>query len=174
MAMALLRRALETRGCTGVGVTSAGTAALTDAPASDHAVDVVRDVGIDLSTHRSRPIARAELLDADVIVAMAGDHLRALLRVAPEAEPKVLLLKALAEMSVGEVPRDAPASERVRALLAAARPAARPDLDVADPYGGSRRAYRALISDMEAAVEVLATALCGSPPPTPDRRATAW
>jgi protein-tyrosine-phosphatase len=162
MAMALMRHALEARRCTDVEVTSAGTAALADGPASGRAVEALRAVGVDLTPHRSRPVTASELRRANLIVAMTSEHVHEVTEEAPEVAGKVVLLKALAEMDVQPQSPDASRHDRLEALLSAARPEARPALDVADPYGASARAYTATAGEIAQAVDVLVAALCGT------------
>jgi protein-tyrosine-phosphatase len=75
MAEALARREIERRGWRHVQVASAGVAAQSGIPASDHAVQVLRARGVDLTGHSSRPL-EAELVEwADLILAMSPSHL---------------------------------------------------------------------------------------------------
>jgi protein-tyrosine-phosphatase len=74
IAEAAARAELERRGWSHVQVRSAGVAAAADAPASEHAVSVLAERGIDLSAHRSQPLT-AELVEwADLILAMSSSH----------------------------------------------------------------------------------------------------
>ena len=55
-------------------VASAGTAGGGAAPATEHAVSVLADRGVDISTHRSRGLSAAMVGEADLIVAMTRVH----------------------------------------------------------------------------------------------------
>ena len=70
----LLRQELEKRGLTHITVTSAGTDTIDDMPASEHAVTVMDEVGIDLTVHRSRQMTQAIADDTDVCVVMTPQH----------------------------------------------------------------------------------------------------
>ncbi len=84
-----LNRKLAGKGWT---AESAGVAAWRGAPASAEAVAVMRELGIDVSAHRSRPLTK-ELADgADVILAMTEDHRREIARRFPEAKAKTHLV----------------------------------------------------------------------------------
>lgn len=74
MAAALLRQALDKRGREDILVESAGLAAGFASPATEHAVAVMREIGLDLSGHRSRPLTETLVADAARIVAMTGGH----------------------------------------------------------------------------------------------------
>jgi protein-tyrosine-phosphatase len=75
MAAAIAHRLLAERGWAHVRVDSAGTSAITGAPASENAIRVAAEHGLDLSLHRSQPLTPDRLDWADVILAMAPHHL---------------------------------------------------------------------------------------------------
>ena len=98
-----------------VTVGSLGTSALDGAPATPLAIEVAAESGADLGAHRSRRATRDRLAGADVVLAMEASHLRALERLG--ADPARCHL--LSEWpSPGE-----------------------PELELSDPYGGSKEAY---------------------------------
>jgi protein-tyrosine phosphatase len=68
---------LARRGWSHVRVQSAGTNAAA-APASEYAVSALREVGIDISSHRSRALSAEQLEWADLVLAMAPAHLAVL------------------------------------------------------------------------------------------------
>lgn len=77
LAAVIAVRALEERGWRHVAVKSAGTAALPGASATDHAIAVAAEHGLDLSGHESQPLT-GELLDwADLVLGMSTSHLLA-------------------------------------------------------------------------------------------------
>lgn len=57
----------------GVEVQSAGLDTAEGLPASKHAVAAMRELGIDISAHRSREIINLDVAGFDVVVAMAPD-----------------------------------------------------------------------------------------------------
>lgn len=76
-------------------VKSAGISAITGSPATQHAIDVLREQGIEIN-HRSQKINQ-ELIDwADVILTMTDFHRQVLIHDFPEAVDKVHILKAYA------------------------------------------------------------------------------
>jgi protein-tyrosine phosphatase len=76
MAEALLRR--ELRGQDGFTVESAGLGALVGHPASDYSVELMDEMGVDISGHRARQIHPDMVSDADLVLVMEAGHRRAI------------------------------------------------------------------------------------------------
>lgn len=76
----------------GVTVSSAGLYALDDAPATPRAVEVAAGAGIDLSSHRARPVTRAMAEAVDRIYVMTGAQAQALAHLGADLGGKVALL----------------------------------------------------------------------------------
>jgi protein-tyrosine phosphatase len=76
---------LETRG---VSVLSAGSYALPGSRATPQGADAVREMGGDLSRHRSRPLTVELIHQADVIYAMSRAHAQAVVALVPSATDK--------------------------------------------------------------------------------------
>ncbi|MGD9781210.1 MAG: low molecular weight protein arginine phosphatase [Kiritimatiellia bacterium] len=77
---------------TGWTAESAGVAAWGGAPPTPEAVEAMREIGIDISAHRSRAIARQMVDEANVVLAMTEEHRREIERRFPEARGKTFLL----------------------------------------------------------------------------------
>ncbi len=100
MAEALCKAKLAKRlGCKAEGllergyvVISAGVGASDGMPAAAHAVEVVAGRGASLEAHASRRASAALLRRADLIVAMAGDHLDVVLDLAPDVADRARML----------------------------------------------------------------------------------
>ena len=75
IADALARKLIVERGLSDVEVQSAGTSAWDGAPASDGALLVGMERGLDLSSHRAQTLTRELVRDADLILAMGPHHL---------------------------------------------------------------------------------------------------
>jgi protein-tyrosine-phosphatase len=75
MADALARKVVVERGLSDVDIQSAGTSAWDGAPASDGALLVGMERGLDLSQHRSQTLTRELVRQADLILAMGPHHL---------------------------------------------------------------------------------------------------
>jgi protein-tyrosine phosphatase len=104
MAAALLDRELTVRGVP-AQIHSAGTNAVAGIPATDDTIVVMKAEGLDLSTHRSRPVGTADLGGADVVITMTRAQLRDLATRSPAAFPRLFTLKELARRAQGQ-PRD--------------------------------------------------------------------
>jgi len=80
---------LESKGMT---VISAGSWAMPGSRATPQAVEAVKQMGADLSKHRSRPLSVELIHQADVIFAMQRSHLQAVMALVPGAAEKVVTL----------------------------------------------------------------------------------
>lgn len=100
-------------------VRSAGTLGLSGTPATTEAVEVSRENGVDISAHRSTPLSRALVDEADLILVMEQFHKDFVERAAPEARNKTHLLAEFPGRSSGGSAAGVP-----------------------DPIGGSLDAYR--------------------------------
>src|SRR5512134_1480699 len=74
LAEAIARREAIERGLSDVEVASAGTSAWDGAPASDGALLVALERGLDLSTHRAQQLTRELVQSHDVVLAMGQHH----------------------------------------------------------------------------------------------------
>ena len=117
MAEALLRNAL--RGQEGFSVESAGLGALADEPATEHAVALMSERGIDISSHRARQLQPELVNKADLILVMESGHKKAI---------------ETADVTVrGKVFRLGETSDR----------------DIADPYRRSRAVFEEVLEDID-------------------------
>jgi len=129
MAAAWLRARLAERGCTGVQVTSAGTAAVRGEGMPPQAEFALFGEGVCSrgGEHRSQPVTRDLMAAADFVVVMTRAHRSELERRFPEFAEKVVLLMELA----GE------------------------EKDVADPFGGGSEEYIRCLEQMKPALSRL-------------------
>ena len=81
MAEALFRNGLTVCEREQLEVKSYGLSVLGSDPASKHAITVMADRGIDISTHRSTPLTYFAVNNAKLIVCMTESHSRALLSI---------------------------------------------------------------------------------------------
>ncbi len=91
----------------GIRILSAGTNAIAGQPPSEPAVDVLREIGIDISGLRSRPLTEELANSSDFIVAMTEAHREIVQIFFPEAAPRTFLLKEFEAEPDGEL-RDVP------------------------------------------------------------------
>ncbi|MCK5548173.1 MAG: low molecular weight protein arginine phosphatase [Thermoplasmata archaeon] len=90
MAMGLLRRAV---GEDNYEITSAGTGAIDNAPASDKAIEVMRSEEIDISSHISKTLNGDLLDEADIVLVMTRAHRRQIVCWFKSSEKKTHLLR---------------------------------------------------------------------------------
>jgi protein-tyrosine-phosphatase len=151
----LLRRRLDERGIDAT-VGSAGFLA-EGYPATDDAVAVAADDGLDLAGHVSRTVTRDLLRSADLLIAMERQHVIDLAVLAPDTWPRIFQLRDLLRraQAVGRRSPDRPFEDWLAELGAGRTPAdvfANPLADdIADPVTGPRSGYdatRQLLDDL--------------------------
>lgn len=92
MAEALLKHYAKEHPELKLQVNSAGTSAFGNQPASSNAILAVRELGVDLSAHRSKAVTAELMNEADLVLAMTNSHKQQLLRFMPQAAGKVFTL----------------------------------------------------------------------------------
>ena len=163
MAAALLAARLEERGVK-ADVASAGLLG-DDMPATDKGRAAMAARGIDTSGHRSRRVTAALVRDADLVLAMAREHVREAVSLAPETWPRVFTLKELVRRGERVGPRRP--GQSLPDWLAAVHDGRRPDGllgtssddDVADPIGQPQAAYDRTATELDGLVTRLAEVL---------------
>lgn len=97
--MLLKKRVSEKKGCTiddldqkGIVIASAGIAAMAGGRPSREAVEVLSDIGLDLSTHQSQPLSERLVRHADLILTMTDGHRQAMVSRWPEIAPRTKAL----------------------------------------------------------------------------------
>lgn len=95
MAEGILRYALQGRG--DYRVISAGLGAIEGQPPSPYAVQAVRELGIDISTQRSRMLSPELVQQADYIFGMTHSHIDTVMLLYPQAAEKTFLLREFDE-----------------------------------------------------------------------------
>lgn len=122
LAEALARRGITELGLKEVAVASAGTSAWDGSPASDGALLVGLERGLDLSSHRSRQLTRDIVAEADLILAMGDNHLPAIQALGGVGKAHLLTAYA-ARADAGD--------------------------NVNDPFGGDLDVYRETASELD-------------------------
>ena len=110
-------------------VASAGVAAADGEPASEEAIAVCRELGLDLRQHGSQPVTRGLVEHARWIVVMTEAHCEILTRRHPELNTRIRLLKSFGF--------------------------SKDFADIPDPIGGSVEVYRTVRDMIEAAISDL-------------------
>ena len=164
-----------------VRVHSAGTSAIEDNPATSSAVQAMDLWGIDLELHRASELTPSLLRDADLVVAMARDHLLSIERIYGKALKKSTTLKHIASLSgeiierLGEeaVREESEARARIKKVLellaeAASAGGFMADIqsrgsDIIDPIGSSLQVYLGVAEDIDSSLDQVMPALFGRP-----------
>ena len=124
-------------------------------PASAHGVDILRGRGLDMTTHKSRAMTREILSSADLVIAMAREHVREAVVMDPRLWPRTFTLKEIVRRGEAAGPRRGgePLSEWLARVGQGRRVAdltgSSPDDDVADPIGGPRSAYERMAAELD-------------------------
>lgn len=121
LAEAIARRMFSVAGRTDIEVSSAGTQAWDGSSASDGAILVGIERGLDLSEHRSRMITPEIIAGNDLILAMSPQHVSRIKEMNPDAN-----VHLLAGYATGDIGRT-----------------------IQDPFGGDLDSYRETVDDLE-------------------------
>lgn len=131
MAEALFKKIWTEKGPGGraLEIASAGTSAAEGAGATPTAIDVMREYGVDLSSHRARRITPEIIAGADLILTMTRNHLEAIRTMVPGAVEKIFTLKDFVGL--------------------------KGNTDIADPFGGDTETYRRTAAELEESLDLL-------------------
>ena len=133
MAEALARKIAERRGIKDLSVSSAGTNAWDNVPATDEALLVGMERDIDLTGHRARKLTPAIVSEADLIFVMTSGHLEQVKQLGGRGKVHVIDEYASGAANQG----------------------------ITDPYGGDLEAYRQTADVLEQELEKLFDRLRG-------------
>lgn len=159
---------------------SAGTSAVEGNPATSASVQAMDLWGGDLSGHRASVLTPRRLREADLVLAMAREHLLTIERLEPAALHRSTTLRHLSARAgeiaerLGEEPvlDEDDARARLGQVLEVLR-ASSPDgyladmhsgaSDIIDPIGSSLQVYIGVADDLDAALQGALRALFGRP-----------
>jgi protein-tyrosine-phosphatase len=157
MAEALLRHHLGASGHE-IEVVSAGTLGWGGRPATDHAVAVLSERGVDLAHHTSRKLSRDMIDDADLVLAMTRTHAWAIAAHDEDAAARTFLLDELVRLAEAAGARG---REDIGAWIAELDSRRPPDRlgratdEVSDPAGESLDVYRRTADRLERSIHRL-------------------
>ena len=120
-----LAAAMLTKSNPKLRIASAGVAAAMAAAASNHAISVMEEHGINIQPHRSQAATIPLLNEAKLILTMTTHHRQAIIMLHPECEAKTHTLAAYA----GEM------------------------IEVSDPFGGDCETYRRCAAQIKSLLE---------------------
>ena len=127
-----------------VRILTAGTHVVEGQPMGRRTRDALASVGYRADGHRSHQLTEGDVGGADLIMAMAGEHVAYVRRWHPEAAPRTASIKRLWRDLPGG---PAPLGERIRAL-GLGDLAVEAWEDVEDPAGGEDEAYLACAKEL--------------------------
>jgi protein-tyrosine phosphatase len=116
----------------GLLVTTSGTHVIEGMPMSWRTRDAIASLGLPIPDHRSRQATVQELDSADLVIALAREHVLWMRRVHPKAAPRTATLKRLARDLVDD---GTPLADRL-ARMRLHEVELEPTEDVLDPAGG--------------------------------------
>ena len=129
MAEGLFRRA--TKGRADFRALSAGLGAMNDQPPTPHSVAAMRELGVDISTQRSRTLTAELVQQSDYIFGMTHSHVDTIVLLYPQAADKTFLLREF--------------DETLEAF----------EKDISDPIGGSYDVYEHCRNQIEQGIASL-------------------
>jgi protein-tyrosine-phosphatase len=134
-----------------VRVVTAGTHVVEGQPMSRRTRDAMASVGFSADGHRSHQLTDRDIQSADLILAMAGEHVAYIRRIHPEVAWKTATIKRLCRDLAGS---GQTLVDRVKALDLAASPIEAWE-DVEDPAGGEDDTYLACATEIAALCQEL-------------------
>jgi protein-tyrosine-phosphatase len=138
-----------------VSIVTAGTHVVEHQPSSRRTRDALAATGLDSSAHRSHQLSDADLDRADLVVAMAAEHVWYIRRRHPSAADRTATLHWLARhLPAGP---DSLATRVHRLRLAGVDPVDQGDVE--DPAGGDEATYTACATELSGLVAELAPRL---------------
>ncbi len=139
-------------------VATRGTHVVEGLPMSMRTRSALVALGVNDHSHRSRQLSSDDLRDADLIVAMAREHVQFVRRVHPQAAARTATLKRLArDLPAGT----GPLAERVASLRLDAVDLEQWE-DVDDPAGGDEAVFHECADEIRDLLDQLAPALLES------------
>jgi protein-tyrosine phosphatase len=166
MAAAILQQRLAEQGVD-ARVTSAGTLPW-NAGATDTAVAVMREQGLDISEHENRQVTRELVEDADLVLGMTREHVSIATARNPDARGRIFLVGELARLGADIGPRAssepvAQWAERAAAARPHRHPLGRAVDEIADPVGEPIEVYRRTAAQLDDRLTEIAALLAGVP-----------
>lgn len=121
----------------GLLVTTSGTHVIEGMPMSWRTRDAIASLGLSIPDHRSRQATVQELDSADLVIALAREHVLWMRRVHPKAAPRTTTLKRLARDLTDD---GTPLADRL-ARMRLHEVELEPTEDVLDPAGGDLEVF---------------------------------
>lgn len=136
MAEGLLKDMIKKNKIDGIQVSSAGISAIEGQKANEKAIMVLRNKGIDISSHRSTQLTKKLIKEADLILTMTLAHAQIIEAISPEATGKVYTLRGYARKMIDDKNYSG-------------------NFDIADPYGMGYNTYKSSMSEIESELKII-------------------
>jgi protein-tyrosine phosphatase len=163
MTMALLRHRLQGLDGLPIMVESAGTLGWNGRPATEHTVEVLTEMGVDLSDHVSRRIDPEMLAASDLVLAMTRNHSWAVAAHDASAIHRTFMLGEIVRLGELEGARHDESLRdwvaRVDARRTDHKRIGRADDEIADPLGEPVDTYRRTAERVQRSVDRLVALL---------------
>jgi len=143
MAEGVLKHILQERKYSNVEVKSAGTSVFMSQPANEKAVIIMREMGIDINKHMSRPLNDVLIDHADIILTMTCSHKESVQYLFPQAIDKVFTLKEHLTYLLGEKGTFEDLDNSLEIF----------EWDITDPYGKNLEEYRKTAQEIKYVLE---------------------
>jgi protein-tyrosine-phosphatase len=134
MAEGIFKQKLIDLNIENINVSSAGLSAFEGDRANQKSVDVLKNLGIDISKHSARQLTGEIINSSDLILTMTAAHKMSILNYAPHSRGKVFTLK--------EYARNAGYKE-----------SSNTDFDIHDPYGMDYSVYESVMNEIRIEIE---------------------
>lgn len=128
MAGGLFEKALDDDGDGSIKVDTAGINVYVPTPASENAVKIMEEMGVDISDHMSKQVTKEDIENADLVLVMTPSHRNTLIDLYPQYSNKIYTLP---EYAYGT------------------------DEEISDPFGGDEEEYRECAAQLKSAVEAV-------------------
>lgn len=128
MAGGLFEKALDDDGDGSIKVDTAGINVYVSTPASENAVKIMEEMGVDISDHMSKQVTKEDIENADLVLVMTPSHRNTLIDLYPQYSNKIYTLP---EYAYGT------------------------DEEISDPFGGDEEEYRECALQLKSAVEAV-------------------
>ncbi len=128
MAGGLFEKAIDDDGVGCININTAGINVYMPTPASDNAVKVMEEMGIDLSDHMSKQVTKEDIDEADLVLVMTLSHRNTLIDLYPQYSDKIYTFPEFAYGS---------------------------DDEISDPFGGDEEEYRECAHQLKDAIDAV-------------------
>jgi len=133
MAEGIFKYLLKNKNIDNINISSAGISAYEGEKANEKAISVLKNQGIDITSHKARQLTDNIIEASDLILTMTYNHKMTILKYAPKASKKVFTLKEFANTYNEENTED--------------------NFDIDDPFGMDYNVYEQSMEEIKTELE---------------------